>query len=556
VNQVTTTITWPNPAAITYGTALSASQLDATAATAASQSKGRRPFVRVKPNDSVAGTYAYTAQLSGGQAQPVQIGTVLSAAGSYTLSVTFTPTDSADYASSTASVPLTVGQATPVITWTAPASITYGTALSATQLDATANVAGAFVYSPAAGTVLNAGSQTLSVTFTPTDTTDYTTATGSTTLTVNKAPQTIALTFNPPTVLTNGAAAGDTFTVTATGGASGNSVVLTASGACVNSGATYALTGGTNGTGTCTVIANQAGNSNYLAGSAAQAINEVRRVTLTAPTVSLTTTAPGAGAPYESQFTVTATTNASTSATITATPSTVCSISGTTVTMVSGTGTCTVTAKWKADEYYSAATATQTVSAAKLASAISWAPPSSITYGGALGSILNATAAGSDGTPLTGTWAYTEAPGVGIPPQTVTARTVLAIGSYLLTANFTPTGIFAKDYAASAAVTVPVAVTQATTTTTIGSATAGANPLKVTVAFTVAGQNGGKVTGAVNVSDSTGAFTCSAALATNGTGHCMITFTGTAGANVNLTATYAGDTNNSGSSSVPYSTTD
>jgi len=36
----------------------------------------------------------------------------------------------------------------------------------------------------------------------------------------------------------------------------------------------------------------------------------------------------------------------------------------------------------------------------------------------------------------------------------------------------------------------------------------------------------------------------------------MITFTGTAGANVNLTATYAGDTNNSGSSSVPYSTTD
>jgi hypothetical protein len=55
----------------------------------------------------------------------------------------------------------------PVITWPNPAPIPYGTPLSATQLDATANMAGTFVYTPAAGTVLAAGSQTLSVTFTP-----------------------------------------------------------------------------------------------------------------------------------------------------------------------------------------------------------------------------------------------------------------------------------------------------------------------------------------------------------------------------------------------------
>ena len=61
-----------------------------------------------------------------------------------------------------------------------PAPITYGTALSSTQLDASAAdsvtgaaVAGTFVYTPAAGTILHAGNQTLSVTFTPTDTTDY-----------------------------------------------------------------------------------------------------------------------------------------------------------------------------------------------------------------------------------------------------------------------------------------------------------------------------------------------------------------------------------------------
>jgi hypothetical protein len=75
----------------------------------------------------------------------------------------------------------------PVITWPTPAAISYGTALSATQLDATANVAGTFTYSPAVGAVLAAGSQTLSVTFTPANTTNYTTATASVALTVNQA---------------------------------------------------------------------------------------------------------------------------------------------------------------------------------------------------------------------------------------------------------------------------------------------------------------------------------------------------------------------------------
>ncbi len=101
--------------------------------------------------------------------------------------MTFTPTDTTDYTTATATVTLTVNKATPTITWATPAAITYGTALSATQLDASSTVAGTFVYTPAAGAVLTAGSQTLSVTFTPTDTTDYTTATATVTLTVNKA---------------------------------------------------------------------------------------------------------------------------------------------------------------------------------------------------------------------------------------------------------------------------------------------------------------------------------------------------------------------------------
>ena len=75
---------------------------------------------------------------------------------SQTLSVTFTPTDTADYNDATASVLVTSkGDADDHLG--DPAAITYGTALSATQLDATAPVPGTFVYTPAAGTVLGAG---------------------------------------------------------------------------------------------------------------------------------------------------------------------------------------------------------------------------------------------------------------------------------------------------------------------------------------------------------------------------------------------------------------
>ncbi len=68
---------------------------------------------------------------------------------------------------------LTVNQATPTITWATPAPIAAGTALSATQLDATANVPGSFMYNPAAGAVLAAGTQQLTAVFSPTDATDY-----------------------------------------------------------------------------------------------------------------------------------------------------------------------------------------------------------------------------------------------------------------------------------------------------------------------------------------------------------------------------------------------
>jgi hypothetical protein len=157
----TPTITWPAPADIVYGTPLSSTQLNATA--------------------NVPGTFVYAPA----------IGTVLNAGNGQKLSVTFTPTDAINYTIATGNVAINVVLATPVITWNAPVPITFGTALTATQLNATANVPGSFIYTPGAGIVLDTGiGQTLSVTFSPTDATNYTTAAKSVTINVTVRPPT------------------------------------------------------------------------------------------------------------------------------------------------------------------------------------------------------------------------------------------------------------------------------------------------------------------------------------------------------------------------------
>jgi hypothetical protein len=90
--------------------------------------------------------------------------------------------------------------------WANPAAIVYGTALSGAQLNATATVPGTFAYTPAAGTVLGAGSgQSLSVTFTPADTT-LTVMTRSVTINVLKA--TPAITWANPAPIGYGTALG------------------------------------------------------------------------------------------------------------------------------------------------------------------------------------------------------------------------------------------------------------------------------------------------------------------------------------------------------------
>ena len=180
--------------------------------------------------------------------------------------------------SNTVSVAVTTSaKTTPTITWAQPAAITYGTALSAAQLDASSTVAGIFVYSPAAGAELGAGPQTLTVTVTPTDSTDYTIATASVTLTVNKATPTVTVTPSSSSITTAQAL---TVTVAVSGGSGSStptgSVTLTSgsyssASATLNAGgASINIPAGSLATGADTLTVTYAGDANFnsTAGSA------------------------------------------------------------------------------------------------------------------------------------------------------------------------------------------------------------------------------------------------------------------------------------------------
>src|SRR5439155_2563662 len=96
------------------------------------------------------------------------------------------------------------------------------------------SVAGTFVYTPAAGTVLNAGKgQTLHVDFTPSDTATYNTASKDVVINVLKA--TPAITWNNPAGIAYGTALSGT-QLNATGSVAGSMVYTPASGTVLNVG--------------------------------------------------------------------------------------------------------------------------------------------------------------------------------------------------------------------------------------------------------------------------------------------------------------------------------
>ena len=142
----------------------------------------RTAGIAASAGDAVTLTVSVPAYPMGGMATP---GTLTATVSSPNFSNNVTATDSVIF------------QQAPTVMWATPAPIVYGTALSGTQLDATSALPGSFSYSPAAGTVLTVGQQTLTATFTPSDTTDYTTATATVTLTVIPVTPGLTLTASP-----------------------------------------------------------------------------------------------------------------------------------------------------------------------------------------------------------------------------------------------------------------------------------------------------------------------------------------------------------------------
>lgn len=220
---------------------------------------------------------------------------------SYTGSLTATVSSVTFYSNVSASDTVIYAQP-PTITWPTPAPIVYGTALSATQLDATASVAGTFTYSPAAGAVLPVGQQTLTANFVPNDTTDYSSATASVTLTV------LAITPN----ITLASSANDVFlttpvTFTATIPSPGNTPPTgtvtfydgaTAIGSSPLSGGSASITTSTLPAGAQSITAVYSGDSNYGPGTSAALSENIQDFTLTAAGGGTATALPASQASF------------------------------------------------------------------------------------------------------------------------------------------------------------------------------------------------------------------------------------------------------------------
>lgn len=178
VNKAPTSISLePTPSNLTYGQSLVSSTLTGGAA------------VSTITNASVPGAFAFTTP------------TTVPPSGSSSQGVTFTPSDTSDYLSTTGSVTVQANPASLTITWPTASAIAYGQTLSASTLSGGSAVSGnttvngtfAFANPTTAPT---AGTQSESVTFTPANTSQYLPMSSTVSVLVQKAPTVVTV---PPT---------------------------------------------------------------------------------------------------------------------------------------------------------------------------------------------------------------------------------------------------------------------------------------------------------------------------------------------------------------------
>ena len=408
------------------------------------------------------GTHSVTATST-----PANIGTILfgtttstvctvnSSTGALTILSAGTCTITADDSGTTnylaapqVSQSITVAKVTPLLSSFSIANQSFGasplTLMAPTLASA---IPGSFAYTSATTAVATISGSTLSVVgvgssiitalFTPTDTTNYNTASITATVTVGKSS---ALTLNFGTVPTGVAYAevAGTHSVTATSSPANTGTIVFSSATpaiCSVNASTGSLT--IIALGTCTITANNSGTANY---SAALQVSQDLVVGQSSALTLTFGTAPTGLTYGESVGThsVTATSTPANIGTILfgTTTSTVCTVNSSSgaITVISA-GTCTITADNSGTANYSAATrVTQNLTVAKATPTLSGFTIANQAFGASPFTLTAPAITPS----IPGTFTYTSAT-TAVATISGSTLTIVATGSSIISALFTPT---------------------------------------------------------------------------------------------------------------------
>lgn len=362
--------------------------------------------------------------------------------------------DGANGGSGVVAIRFAMTDQTVAFTSTAPTGLIYGTSttynptISATASEASGTItvdsSSSAVCSISAGVVSIIGAGTCTLNANQAGNGFYAPATQvQQTFSVAKQDQTLSFTSTAPT---NAVVDGNTYTVAGTstsGGSVAFSIAPGSSNVCTITAEVVTF----RGAGTCTVLANQAGNANW---NGATQISQTINVGKGAQTINFTSTIPTNAVVGWSTYTVTATGGASDNARVFASTTTaVCTIAGNVVTFLAS-GACEITANQAGnDDYLAAPEVTQTIAVGAGTQAINFTStiPTNAVVGGPTYSV--SASGGASGKPVT--FSVTSTTICSISAGVVT---FLAAGDCVVEANQAGTANWNPATAATQTITV------------------------------------------------------------------------------------------------------